>query len=382
MKLVLLPDKFKGSLTAAEVCDAITRGVRQVHPAAELAAFPASDGGDGFLEAVRAVRDVETVEGVVEDPLGREIRAPFLLDAPRGEAFLEMAAASGMGLLSEARRNPMKTHTRGTGQLLLAALRSGARRIYVGLGGSATNDGGCGLATAFGYRFLDARGTPLAPVGENLMRLERILPPEDLSILEGVEVVAVNDVSNPLWGPQGAAFVYAAQKGASDPDIEWLDAGLRRLDRIVSGELGIEASGLPGAGAAGGAAYGLHCFLNARLIRGTDYVLGISGVEGYLKEHAPDFIITGEGRIDAQTLSGKWLQGVLRLAGHHGVPVLAVCGACDLAEAQWKAAGLKEVLQVSDPARPLSYNMAHAARLVGEAVRRYFADPETPGATG
>ena len=201
MRIILIPDKFKGSLSAEGVRAAIAEGVRAVYPQADLMGFPASDGGDGFLDAVRSVREVETVQVTVEDPLGRAIRTPYLMDVARGEAFVEMATASGMGLLTEAERDPMQTHTRGTGQLIQHAIRGGAQRVYVGLGGSATNDGGCGIATVFGYRFLDRQGRELAPVGGNLQKISRIVRPESSKLAEGVDVIAVNDVSNP-YGDQ------------------------------------------------------------------------------------------------------------------------------------------------------------------------------------
>ena len=379
MRLVLIPDKFKGSLTAEEVRSAIAAGVREVFPDAELMGFPASDGGDGFLETVRAVREVETVHVAVEDPLGREIRAPYLMDAVRGEAFIEMARASGMELLTDAERDPLQTHTRGTGQLIRHAIRGGARSVYVGLGGSATNDGGCGIATVFGYRFLDREGLELAPTGGNLDKIARITEPEDPLLRHEVEVIAVNDVSNPLWGPEGAAFVYARQKGASDTAIAFLDKGLRRLDRLVSEQLGIQAGTLAGAGAAGGTAFGLHCFLGARYISGTQYVLGLTGVEDYLNKHRVDFICTGEGRIDSQTLSGKLIQGVLALGKRLEVPVIAVCGKSEVPLQELRSHGFKVVLAVSDPEKPLSYNMEQAAPLTREAVRAYFEGIKTDG---
>ncbi len=372
MRLILIPDKFKGSMTAKEVREAIGAGVLEVFPDAELIGFPASDGGDGFLDAVRSVREVETVEVMVEDPLGREIRAPFLLDRARGEAFLEMATASGMVLLSEAERNPLRTHTRGTGQLIREAVLRGARRVFVGLGGSATNDGGCGIATVFGYRFLDGQGRELDPVGGNLERIAGIIEPEEAALNEDVEVIAVNDVSNPLWGPEGAAQVYARQKGASDDAILELDRGLRQLDRSVGRQLGIHAGQLAGAGAAGGSAFGLHCFLGARFISGTEYVLGLTGVEDFVRNNSVDFICTGEGRIDSQTLSGKLIQGVLALGKHHSIPVIAVCGTSEVPREGLLNQGFKEVLVISDPEQPLSYNMKRAASLTRESVRDYF----------
>ena len=371
MRLLLIPDKFKGSLTAAEVCSAISSGIQEVFPEAEITTFPASDGGDGFLEVVQSVRSVETFEVEVEDPLGRKICAPFLYDPGKGEAFVEMATASGLVLLADSERNPLRTHTRGTGQLIRAAAEKGARKIFVGLGGSATNDGGCGIATVFGYRFLDKEGNELSPAGAYLGSLYRIEKPGD-DILDNVEVIAVNDVSNPLWGPEGAAMVYAAQKGASGDDISFLDKGLRHLDALVTQQLGVDAGSRPGAGAAGGAAYGLHCFLGAQFIGGTEYVLGITGVAEYLQEHPVDYICTGEGRIDAQTLHGKLIQGVLTLAGKYRIPVLAICGTCEVSVSDLNAAGIHDVLEVSDPSKTLKYNMDHAAVQVRNTVGGYF----------
>ena len=199
MRIALIPDKFKGSLSATQVCDAMESGIRAVYPKAEIRRFAASDGGDGFLEAVRAVRPVEVVQVPVSDPVGREISASFLYDPKTGEAFVEMAKASGMELLSPRERNPIRTDTRGTGQLILRAVQRGARHIFVGLGGSGTNDGGCGIASVFGYRFLDRNQQALHPVGGNLERIAHIVPPEDLPLPEGVRITAVNDVNNPLW---------------------------------------------------------------------------------------------------------------------------------------------------------------------------------------
>jgi glycerate kinase len=372
MRIILIPDKFKGSLTAKEVREAISAGVLGVFPDADLIGFPASDGGDGFLDAVRSVREVETVEVMVEDPLGRSINAPILLDRARGEAFLEMATASGMVLLSQAERDPLRTHTRGTGQLIREAILRGARRVFVGLGGSATNDGGCGIATVFGYRFLDGRGRELDPVGGNLERIADIVEPEEAALTRDVEIIAVNDVSNPLWGPQGAAYVYSRQKGATEGAIPALDRGLRQLDRLAGNQLGIHAGQLAGAGAAGGTAFGLHCFLGARFISGTEYVLGLTGVEEFVQHNPVDFIFTGEGRIDSQTLNGKLIQGVLALGRRHNIPVIAVCGESEVPLKSLREHGFLDVLVVSDPDKPLSHNMKHATTLAQDAVREYF----------
>lgn len=378
MRFALIPDKFKGSLTASEVCDALESGIRAVYPEAGIRTFAASDGGDGFLEAVRAVRSLEEIRLPVEDPLGRSIIAPFLFDRDAGEAYIEMAAASGMELLSPSERNPMRTNTRGTGQLIREAVRLGARNIFVGLGGSATNDGGCGIASVFGYKFYDIEGNTLDPVGSKLERIGRIVPPGKALFTESTRITAVNDVDNPLWGLEGAAYVYGAQKGASKAEIELLDSGLQNLDQRVSAQLGILAGSLPGAGAAGGTAYGLKCFLGAGFINGTDLILRLSGIENYLRDQKVDYVFTGEGRIDDQTLRGKLIHGVVRRAVALNIPILAVCGKCDVPVETLTAFGLNTVLEISDPSKPIAYNMAHALELVAQSVESFLRENKKP----
>ena len=242
----------------------------------------------------------------------------------------------------------------------------------MGLGGSATNDGGIGLATAFGFTFLDKNGRELEAVGGNLNAIKTIVPPKGPVLPEGIHIIAVNDVNNPLWGQDGAARVYAAQKGANAAMVDQLDAGLQHLDSLVIKQLGKEAGSLPGAGAAGGTAYGLHAFLNASFISGTDYIFKLNGVSDYLKQNTPDFIITGEGKIDEQTLKGKVIEGVLQLGSQHGIPVLAVCGICTADRGLLARAGLTDVIEIAHPDKDLAYNMEHAAKLTTEAISRWF----------
>lgn len=372
MHLVLMPDKFKGSLPAHRVCEAIEAGVLTRFPQATFRRFAASDGGDGFLDAVAAVRGLERHAEPVSDPLGRPVTAEYLYDPATGDAFVELAQASGLGLLAEAERDPLRTTTLGTGELIRAALARGARTVYVGLGGSATSDAGLGIAAAFGYTFLDENGQPLEPVGGNLLRVARIGMPEEGPLPEGARVVAVNDVTNPLWGPGGAAHTYAPQKGAGPSAVGQLDRGLRHLEELVIDQLGVHFGQVAGAGAAGGAAYGLKTFLGAGFESGTDYVIRASGLEEALRRKRADLLITGEGRIDAQSLSGKLIQGVLALGKRHGIPVLAVCGRCELPAEALREAGFEEVLEVADPDRPLAWNLEHAYALTRDAVAAYF----------
>jgi glycerate kinase len=348
-------------------------------PEAEFHSFSASDGGDGFLEAVRAIKPVDTRTVAVEDPLGRTIQAEYLLDRNTGEAFVEMAQASGLVLLEPVQRNPVLASTLGTGQLIRAAVSDGAQKIYVGLGGSATNDGGMGIGIEFGFRFLDRDGKELEPRGGNLREIDRIVPPSAPPLPQGTEIFAVNDVSNPLWGPSGAAHVYAPQKGADPAAVQLLDQGLRQLDLCVRRDLKIDAAHLPGSGAAGGTAFGLRAFLDADFISGTQYILELSGARAFLEEQQVDFVCTGEGTFDAQSLQGKWINGILELASRSKLPVLVVCGRCDLEKAAWQKAGLATVIEISDRKQPLSWNMEHAFALVREGVAKYFGRLRSSG---
>ena len=370
MKLLLIPDKFKGSLTAEEVVRAISIGVQQVHPHAAITSIMASDGGEGFLDAIASYREVERVETTTAGPLGRPVHAHYLWQDSSKTAYVEMAMSSGLELLEAAERNPLHTTTWGTGLQIKDAIEKGAQTIYLGIGGSATNDGGIGVAGALGYKFLNASALEVQHTGSGLNEIHHIVPPK--SQYEGIRFVAVNDVNNPLFGERGAAHVYGPQKGGDPEIVNRLDAGLRKLHEIVKRDLGKDKAELPGAGAAGGLAYGLSVFFDAEFISGTDFILGLAGLENRLMKSPPDMIITGEGRIDAQSLSGKLIQGVLHKARAHRIPVVAVCGRLDMDKTHLLEAGFKDVIEIRDPVQSLSYNMDHAAMLLQNAVKAYF----------
>ncbi|MBT8322815.1 MAG: glycerate kinase [Eudoraea sp.] len=374
MQVLLAPDKFKGSLSAREVIEALSGGIRSVFPDVHLYQVQASDGGDGFLDAVSHYCDTEKVEVLTEDPLGRPLQAPMRINRDQGEAYIEMAQASGLVLLDEEERSAVKTSSKGTGIQIREALKLGLKKIYIGLGGSATNDGGMGMATALGYRFLDVSGNPLKPVGANLQAVQSIDTASMLPELAETLIYAVNDVNNPLYGPDGAAYVYAAQKGADLDQIQYLDQGLRQLDLIVQKELGESNAELRGAGAAGGAAFGLKSFMHAEFISGTAFILDLAHIPQLLSSKHFDYIITGEGKIDTQTLSGKWINGVMELGQTYGIPVVAVCGMLDVDPEELRAAGLFDAIEVRKKNESLEYNMKNAAELLKKAITRYFTD--------
>jgi glycerate 2-kinase len=326
MKVVICPDKFKDSLTAFEVCQAMQQGIHAALPGAEVVLHPLADGGDGTAEILTWHNGGTFVNVEVHDPLFRKIHARYGLSKDKQTAYIEMAEASGLKLLKPTERNCMHTSTLGTGELIMHAITHGVSKIILCIGGSATNDAGMGVATALGYRFLDKGGNALKPIGENLSRVASI----DVSHFKQItlpEVWVACDVGNPLYGPQGAAYVYAPQKGASENDIQQLDTGLRNWASVVKKAFHTEVDSIPGAGAAGGLGAGALAFLNARLMPGIEMVMELTRFAHTLP--GTTLILTGEGKIDAQTLHGKVIMGVSELASQHTIPVAALCGTLD-----------------------------------------------------
>ena len=331
MRIVIAPQEFKGSLTASEAAAAMAVGAREATPDAEMVVVPMSDGGPGTVDAVVTASGGRIVATAVRDPLGRPVAAEWGITG-EDTAVIEMAAAAGLLRLAADERDPRVASTYGVGELVTAALDAGCRRLIVGQGGSATNDGGAGMAQALGVRFLDADGGELPPGGAALARLARIdtsgLDPR----LAGCEVVAATDVMNPLCGPEGASLVYGPQKGASR-GVAWeLDAALRRYGEILERDTGVPVLDVPGAGAAGGLGAGLIAFLGARIEPGVEVVAEAVRLRERVRGAGPsaglraDLVLTGEGRLDGQTGYGKTVAGVARIAAAEGVPVIVVAG--------------------------------------------------------
>ena len=324
MKVVIAPDSFKGSLPAQEVASAIAAGIRAVWPDATIDCIPLADGGEGTVQALVSATGGRLVETRVTGPLGEPVDAFFGVLGDGVTAVIEMAAASGLPLVPPDRRDPAVTTTRGTGELILAALDEGCRRLIVGIGGSATNDGGAGMAQALGASFKDGKGAELPPGGLALAQLHSI----DLSgldrRLQHVEIVVACDVDNPLYGPNGASAVYGPQKGASPELVDRLDRALQRLAEVIRAQLGIDVQQIPGSGAAGGLGAGLVAFLGATLKPGIEIVL--DAVQFHQRIQGADLIITAEGGVDRQTAFGKTPSGVLKAAQAAGVPVIVVGG--------------------------------------------------------
>lgn len=323
MKILVSADKFKGTLSAQQACEAIARGLRRDNRPMEIRLLPLADGGDGTLECFLAGGGTR-VECPVHDPLMRPLMASYAILPDKITACIEMARASGLMLLGEKERNPMRTTTLGTGELIRHALDRGARNIILAIGGSATNDGGTGMMAALGVRFVDKAGSEVFPCGGALLHMADADERNLLPVLRETSFTALCDVTNPFYGEQGAAFVYAPQKGASREEVRMLDSGLRHLASWILRAKGIDLQQIPGAGAGGGLAGGAIAWLGAKLRPGIDVILEQVDFEKALQW--ADVVITGEGKVDRQSMSGKVVSGVIRCAHQAGKKVIVVCG--------------------------------------------------------
>lgn len=365
MRILVAPQELKGTLTGQQAAEAIGRGLHRALPHAEIDLLPLADGGPGTAEALVEATGGRYHESDVHDPLGRPLRARWGALGSGATAVIEMAAASGLVLLRPDERDPRRASTYGTGELVRGVLDAGYRRIVVGAGGSATNDGGAGATQALGARLLDKDGVDLEPGGAALARLERI----DVSALDArlreTDIVVATDVTNALCGPDGASMLYGAQKGASDAIVRELDAALAHYAEIVRRDLGVDVADVPGAGAAGGLAAGLIAFCGATVQPGFDVVAEAAGFFERLA-HA-DAVVTAEGRLDRQSAFGKTVAGVANAARATGKPVVAIAGSVVEREATLQ---FDAVFAIVPDLAPLDEAMSRAAELVEQAAQR------------
>ena len=344
MKFVLAPDKYKGSLSGKQFCDAVEQGIKSVFPKAEILKKPLADGGDGTIEVVKQYLNASEVEVDVKNPLFKDITASYLFSKEKKTAFIEMSEAAGYKLLSKTELNCMNTTSLGPGQLIKDALDRGSEQIVLGIGGSATNDGGMGMAVALGYQFFDADGNEVEPIGRNLGKINSIEREFRHSKIKDVDFKVACDVKNPLYGKQGAAYVYGPQKGASKKEIALLDAGLENFAQVILTEFGRDVQDIPGAGAAGGLGAGAMVFLDASLTSGIDLIKEMAQFEEAIQN--ANWIITGEGQLDSQTLSGKTIDGVIHSAQKYHIPVAAFCGSVSVDIQNLDALGLDYVTSI------------------------------------
>ena len=320
-KCVVVSDSFKGTVSSREICAIAQQVIPRHFPACEVVCIPVADGGEGTVDCFVQAMGAKRVGVTVTNALGEKSAAAY---ARLGElAIIEMAAAAGLPQVG-ALRCPGTATTYGVGELIAHAVDSGCRKILLGLGGSATNDGGCGCAAALGVRFYDADGQSFVPVGDTLWRIARIDTAEAEALLRSVEITVMCDVTNPLYGPTGAAYVFAPQKGADAEKVKSLDAGLRHFGDVIRSQYGLDVGAMPGAGAAGGMGAGCVALLGGTIQSGIDAVLDVTGFDRQLE--GADLVITGEGSIDSQSADGKVISGVARRTRAKGVPLIAIAG--------------------------------------------------------
>lgn len=367
-RITIAVDSFKGSLSSREVADAFEAGFRERIPTCEVRKVSIADGGEGTVDALVETLNGDYVEARVADPLGREIVARYgVIDGGR-TAVMEMSAASGLPLIAPEERNPLLTSTYGTGEMIAHAIERGCRKFLIGIGGSATNDGGTGMLRALGFRFLDSEGAELVGGGEILERIATIDSSSARKELSECEFIVACDVTNPLYGPEGAAYVFAPQKGADAAMVERLDQGLRTYARAIERFNGVQVDRIAGAGAAGGLGGGFKALLGARLERGIDMVLSAMQFDKIIA--GSDLVITGEGRIDRQTTMGKAPSGVLREATAQGIPTIAIGGAVQPCK-ELSESGFAAILPIV--AGPVALEVAMQHDVACENVRRTAA---------
>lgn len=353
-KCIVISDSFKGTLSSLDICQIARETFQTVLPDCELVTIPVADGGEGtvdcFVQAMNAVPVTVTVQG----PFGDPVSAAY---ARMGDAaVIEMAAAAGLSLAGD-RKDPSRAGTYGVGELMRHAVEQGCKEIYLGIGGSATNDGGCGCAAALGVKFYDAAGKTFIPTGGTLDQIKTIDIAPARELLHGIPLRVMCDVTNPLHGPNGAAYVFSPQKGADPAMVERLDGQLKAFADVLRRELGADISDLPGAGAAGGMGAGCVALLGGELSSGIDAVLSIVGFEEQLKD--ADLVISGEGRLDSQSFQGKVISGIARRTGEAGVPLVILAGILDDSARNAVFPGITAVFNTNRAARPMSEVPAH-----------------------
>jgi len=373
LRVVVAPDKFKGSLTAVQAAGAIAAGFAAAHPGAMIVQLPVADGGEGTVDAALTA-GFTPHRVVVQGPTGQPVTAVFA--AREGTAVIEMAEASGLRLLPPTRPAPLTASSYGTGELVRAALDTGASRIVLGVGGSASTDGGAGMAQALGAQLLDATGRQVLPGGAGLAQLHRIEVADLDARLADTEVVVASDVDNPLCGLRGAAAVYGPQKGATADDVAALDAALSHYAQLLHRDLNIDVAEVPGAGAAGGTGAGALAFLGARLTSGIALLLEVVGFAEAIR--GADLVITGEGSLDAQSLHGKAPIGVARAAG--GIPVIALVGRLEVVPEQLRAVGITGARALLELEPDVAIAQRDAERLLTELAGQVAAEFSTGSA--
>jgi glycerate kinase len=373
-RILIAPDKFKGSLSGAEICSILNTVIQKVIPDAVIETCPLADGGDGSIEILSSYLEIKERFCDTVDPLGRPSKASYFMS--EDTAYIELASASGIVLLEQSDRNPMHTSTYGTGLLIRDAIELGLKNIYLFLGGSSTNDGGMGIADSMGYTFYDKNGNLLAPNGISLAAINRIVVPPKVSNIE--KFIICCDVNNPPFGPNGAAKVYGKQKGANQQEIIHLDVGIKNLCHQIELFNGVSLSTLEGGGAAGGTAICLSGFFNAEIISGMDFIAEATMLDA--KIEAADIVISGEGRLDTQSFNGKVISGVAEICQKLGKKLWLVVGKNELSKQEVHQLGAEGVFSIFEKADNLDDAMANSEKYlkeIGHEIAELFQVDDT-----
>jgi glycerate kinase len=358
--ILIACDSFKDSLPSLEVCKSIKRGLELAGCQEDITLFPLADGGEGTTEILTYHSQGHFHIITVNDPLFRPVEATLGFDKEKKTAFIEMANAAGLQMLTQSERTPMETTTFGVGEMILEAIRIGVKKIFLGIGGSATNDAGIGMAAALGYRFLDENEEELLPKGKNLIRIKRIDDTKLKFEKEKISIEVLCDVENSMFGENGAAFVYASQKGAESHEIKELDSGLRNFAEVLKNHHNVDFSTIKGGGAAGALGVGCMAFLNANLKPGINLILNYTNFEELLKK--AKLVITGEGKIDHQTQHGKLITGITSKASKYNIPVIAVCGTLKATPQDLKKIGLASAFSILNEPCTLEYALKNTEK--------------------
>ena len=377
MRYLLLPDKFKGSLTSKEVIQSLKKGIVKFDPKAEFQSYIISDGGEGFLQSLELLLELKKVKIKSKNSLLSPISSYYMIDEKMNRAYIELAKSSGLVNLANENRNPLYTSTYGTGIEINDAIEKGVEEIFIGIGGSSTNDLGLGIFSALGVVFLNKDDDEFIPTGHNLYAISRLIISKSVkSKIKKVKWFIVNDVENILFGENGAAYTYAKQKGANESEIKELESGGNAVHQVLSNYFKKDYSKIEGAGAAGGCGYGLKLFTEGEFINGIDLLLKIIDIDSVLLEDVK-YIFTGEGQIDHQTLKGKAVYSLTKRLKNFNIPILLICGNNILTKNEWSLLGVENIISLSDTGHNHSYCMKNAKQLIEETVENYLKTNES-----
>jgi len=372
MRYLLLPDKFKDSLTSGEVINSLKKGILSFDSKAEFQSYIISDGGEGFLESLDSLNDFKRIKVKSKDSLNNQINSYYLIDEKMDRAYIELAKCSGLVNLPKSIRNPLYTSTYGTGIEIKDALEKGVKEIFIGIGGSSTNDLGLGIFSALGIVFLDKNNNEIMPNGSNLSKIDKLVMAESIkNKIKKIKWFIVNDVENILFGEKGAAYTYAKQKGANQEEIEELESGGNSAHQVLLEFFNKDYSKIKGAGAAGGCGYGLKLLTEGEFINGIDILLDIIDIDTTI-EGGINYIITGEGQIDHQTLNGKVVFSLTKRLKDFNIPIVLICGKNLLKENEWKSLGVEGLIALSDRGHSDSYCMQNAKQLIEKEIADYL----------